>query len=599
MSTAIRIVIIVLSLFLTSSVFAKIDPQIHHLEQQMATVKSNSAKVDLYISMAKRYLTLGNTSKCDEVCKKALKIAEKSKLDRHKADILALQGDSYFKQNKFTKSATTFLTEYNLRHKNKGKFKYENNSNLADEKLLEVTYNLGIAYGKISAPIGGYKKAKKYLEEAQALAKKQRKYKLVDEIALQLYKLAYNNGKYKDAAEYIQQNLKKENAILLHDITDLRDSIIERDCTIVRQDSVIAEVTQKNVELDTMTQQQGRQIVDLTKEQIYAQFTAAQRSNEMLKQEKEQQKWMLILTFVILLTIIGLIVMYIRYREKKKLNRLLEGRNKIIIDQNQQISSNLKTINEKNRDITDSLNYAGKIQKSLLKNFTNYSDLLSGYFILYRPKDIVSGDFYWGHRVDDKFVFTVGDCTGHSVPGAFMSMLGISLLNQIVGQQHVLKASAILERMRQSVKLNLGQSGDNEEEAKDGMDMAMCVWDMKNNTVNFSGAYNPMFMVRKGELSVYNAEKCPVGIHTKEVAFTDQFIDVAKGDRIYLFSDGYSDQFGGPRFEKFKVARFKKLLAETSWLPIQMQYDKLETAFLDWKQDNVQIDDVCVLGLEI
>ena len=117
MSTAIRIVIIVWSLFWAGSVLAKIDPEIHDLEKQLATVKNNSKKVELYISMAKRYLTLGNTSKCDEVCKKALKIAEKSKLDRHKADILALQGDSYFKQNKFTKSATTFLTEYNLRQK--------------------------------------------------------------------------------------------------------------------------------------------------------------------------------------------------------------------------------------------------------------------------------------------------------------------------------------------------------------------------------------------------------------------------------------------------------------------------------------------------
>lgn len=586
---ALRIVIlmVLISIACAQPASAKIDPDIEKLEKLLAKTKNNSEKVQYQIEIARRYCAI-NSSKCENYLKEALKLAEKNKLEKQKADALEVQGDYYLKQKKYSKAASSYLGEYNLRKK----FKQH-------DKHTYAAYHLGVVYGKMSAPAGGYKKAKKYLEEALHLAKRYGYSQLVDAITIQLYNAAYAAGKYKDAAEYIQKSLKKENTLLRQDLTGLQDTISRRDSAIVVKDSVIAEVTQKNVELDTMTQQQGRQIVDLTKEQIYAQFEAAQRSNEMLQQEKEQEKKMMILGFIILLAIIGLIIMFIRYREKKKMNRLLEERNKIIIDQNQQITANLKIINEKNRDITDSLNYAGKIQKSLLKNFTNYSDLLAGYFILYRPKDIVSGDFYWGHKVDDKFVFTVGDCTGHSVPGAFMSMLGISLLNQIVGQQHILKASAILERMRQSVKLNLGQSGDNEEEAKDGMDMAMCVWDMTKHTINFSGAYNPMFMVRKGELTVFNAEKCPVGIHTKEVAFTDQIIDVQSGDRIYLFSDGYSDQFGGPRFEKFKVARFKKLLAETSWLPIHLQYDKLEAAFVDWKQDNIQIDDVCVLGLEI
>ena len=220
------------------------------------------------------------------------------------------------------------------------------------------------------------------------------------------------------------------------------------------------------------------------------------------------------------------------------------------------------------------------------------------YFIFYAPKDIVSGDFYWAHKVDNKFVFTVGDCTGHSVPGAFMSMLGIALLNQVVAQQHTIKASEILEKMRSLVKSYLGQTGA-KEETKDGMDMALCVWNTETNDLNFAGAYNPLLLIRNGEMEVFDAVKCPVGIHTRELDFVDKFTKVQRGDRLYMFSDGYSDQFGGKNMEKFKMSRFKKLLAETSRLPMTRQREKVEENFYQWKQDFVQIDDVCVLGVEI
>ena len=150
----------------------------------------------------------------------------------------------------------------------------------------------------------------------------------------------------------------------------------------------------------------------------------------------------------------------------------------------------------------------------------NYTNLVKDYFIFYAPKDIVSGDFYWSHRVDNKFVFTVGDCTGHSVPGAFMSMLGIALLNQIVVQERELVASKILEKMRVLVKAYLGQTG-NQEEPKDGMDMSLCVWDLESGEGNFSGAYNPLWQIRNGEINVFNAVKCPVGVHNREVEFED------------------------------------------------------------------------------
>ena len=236
----------------------------------------------------------------------------------------------------------------------------------------------------------------------------------------------------------------------------------------------------------------------------------------------------------------------------------------------------------------------------MLRDFEKHRTLMSDYFIFYAPRDIVSGDFYWAYKVGSKFVFTVGDCTGHSVPGAFMSMLGIALLNQIVAQQHVLQASQILEQMRIMVKQYLGQTGLDESEApKDGMDMALCVWDLDSNNCNFAGAYNPMIMVRSGELKVFAAVKSPVGIHMRELPFEDQYVDLQKGDRLFLFSDGYSDQFSSVRHDKFKMSRFRQLLLESSRLPMSDQRNKLVDNYYAWKGDFMQIDDVCVLGVEI
>jgi serine phosphatase RsbU (regulator of sigma subunit) len=177
-------------------------------------------------------------------------------------------------------------------------------------------------------------------------------------------------------------------------------------------------------------------------------------------------------------------------------------------------------------------------------------------------------------------------------------MLGIALLNQIVAQQHETQASKILEQMRALVKSYLGQTGINEE-PKDGMDMSLCVWDVKTNEGNYSGAYNPLWQIRNGELKTFEAVKNPVGIHTREVPFQDSFFQIEKGDKYYMFSDGYCDQFSGTRHEKYKTTRFKKMLLETAGLTMNQQGDMITKNYWDWKGDFVQIDDVCVLGVEI
>ncbi|MBO4243497.1 MAG: hypothetical protein J5882_00380, partial [Bacteroidales bacterium] len=363
--------LILFSFAIVSDAFAKIDPQVQQLERELNSVKSNSEKVALHIKIAKRYLVLKNP-KCDTYCKSAIKLAEKHHLDGLKADALGVQGEYYYNTKKYSKAATSFLTEYNLRKKLK---QPKNTANAA--------YNLGMTYSKMSYPAGGYKKSKKYLEEALALAKQTGEKKFQEQISEQLYLIAYDSGKFKDATEYIKNNLQTENAELRHDIKELQDTVMERDCTIVRQDSVITKVREENAILDTTVQFKNRELDSLSKEQIMVMLEVEQKRGQITVRNYT----IVIIAVVSLLLLVIIILLLRRNRERKRMNQALSERNNRIAEQNTEIMSNLKVINQKNRDITDSLNYAGKIQRSLLRNFANYSHLISGYFILYLPKD--------------------------------------------------------------------------------------------------------------------------------------------------------------------------------------------------------------------
>jgi len=255
--------------------------------------------------------------------------------------------------------------------------------------------------------------------------------------------------------------------------------------------------------------------------------------------------------------------------------------------------------------IMDSIYYAKKIQTAVLPPDEFLSKLLPEYFIMFRPKDIVSGDFYWATQKDNKILIAAADCTGHGVPGGFMSMLGMTFLNEISGKltSNELNAGNILTSLRDSVKSSLRQTGK-EGEAKDGMDIALCIIDLDTNEVQFAGANNPLYIVRQtdGEPEVVNikADDMPIGIfYDEKEAFTNNTLQLEKGDTCYIFSDGYADQFGGKRGRKFMLNRFKKMLTAKSALPMNEQKDYIEDKFDQWKGNNRQIDDVLVIGIRI
>lgn len=228
-----------------------------------------------------------------------------------------------------------------------------------------------------------------------------------------------------------------------------------------------------------------------------------------------------------------------------------------------------------------------------------FRESFSDYFILYKPRDIVSGDFYWIGENEKSVFFTVADCTGHGVPGAFMSTMGISTLHEIVSNNRNLQANKVLNLLRQKTVKALHQTGK-VGEAADGMDIAFCVLSKDRKKLQYSGAFNPLFIVQGGELREYRANRMPIGIHHgEESAFTNYVINVSKGDTIYIFSDGFASQFGGPEGSKYKKSNFKNLLQEIYYRPMVEQRNILEIELDKWKGSFDQVDDVTILGLRI
>jgi serine phosphatase RsbU (regulator of sigma subunit) len=225
--------------------------------------------------------------------------------------------------------------------------------------------------------------------------------------------------------------------------------------------------------------------------------------------------------------------------------------------------------------------------------------LNNNYFILYHPKDIVSGDFYWFNDYGNKLFAAAGDCTGHGVPGALMSMLGISFLEEIVNNRKIAESGEILNELRREVQRALHQKGSGEV-TKDGMDISLCIIDRSDKTIQYSGAFNNLYLISRNELIEYRADRMPIGISGfSEKDFTSQNIEFSPGDIIYMFSDGYADQFGGPNCKKYKYATLKDFLLKIHKLPLSNQKEKLEKEFKEWKGLTPQIDDVLILGIKL
>lgn len=288
-----------------------------------------------------------------------------------------------------------------------------------------------------------------------------------------------------------------------------------------------------------------------------------------------------------------------REKEKKKIleeqNLLLETK---VEERTRELAFKNELISVKNREITDSLMYAKRIQASILPDIKLIYRTLDQSFILYLPKDIVSGDFYSFAQKDDKVIIAAADCTGHGVAGAFMSMIGSALINQIINEKHITDPAHILDQLNDGVIHSLKQR---ESESNDGMDISICSFDLKNNYMHYAGANRPLWLVRNGALITYKPDKFPIGGLQVErnAKFVSHEIILQKNDTIYLFSDGYADQFGGENGKKLMSKKFKDTLLDIQHLSMRDQEKFLHDLFKTWKGKNEQVDDVLVIGIKI
>lgn len=260
-----------------------------------------------------------------------------------------------------------------------------------------------------------------------------------------------------------------------------------------------------------------------------------------------------------------------------------------------ELNKTLHELQEQKLELTDSINYAKRIQKAVLKSRISAKELLPNSFFFYKPKDIISGDFYLAEQEGDKIVLGVADCTGHGVPGGIISMICHSAIKRSIRRIGLQDAGKILDETRNLIFETFDGSKD---EIQDGMDIALCILDLKTLTINYAGANINLHYVKNEKLHIVKANKQPVGKHIQMTPFTNHTIQLNKEDAIYLFTDGFSDQFGGEKGKKFKQKQLSELILSNYQLDLKTQYERIETSFENWKGNYPQVDDVCVIGVK-
>jgi len=346
-----------------------------------------------------------------------------------------------------------------------------------------------------------------------------------------------------------------------------------------------------------MSEENLKQIAEMQSKYDFDKKESAMKAEQdkkdaMAKQEQELRDYRQLVIEIICVSVVVFLlsisfILYKRYKAKQKANK--------------EITAQKKIIEEKNKDITDSINYAKRIQDAILPDKEIKYRLFTDGFVLFQPRDIVSGDFYWFAEKNGRRLIAAVDCTGHGVPGAFMSMIGISFLNEIVIEKGITNPGEILSELRHMVIRSLKQTGAGGE-AQDGMDIALLSFDDKNSTVEFAGANNPLWICRKenGKVNEYKPDKRPIGFFRGQgLPFTNQVIEVKTGDSLYIFSDGYADQFGGPKGKKLKYKPLQELLLSIQKEKMLRQEEILTEHFRKWKGTLEQIDDVLVIGIRV
>lgn len=353
------------------------------------------------------------------------------------------------------------------------------------------------------------------------------------------------------------------------------------------------------------TEQKELEIVNLEKEKAVQQAQIADEHSKLVKQEaKAKQERLFRYSLIVGLFFMLLIAGYVwyAYKQKSKANLIISEQKSVLEEQKKQVELQKEEIEEAHKEIKDSINYAKRIQTAILPPLLNIKNELKDSFVLYLPKDIVAGDFYWLEPIGNEILLAAADCTGHGVPGAMVSVICNNALNRSVREFGLKEPGKILDKTRDFVQQEFSKS---EEDVHDGMDIALIKLSAKNSKhkefseLQYAGANNPLWVVRNHKIIELPADRQPVGKYDNSTPYTTLNFNLEKGDTIYIFSDGYQDQFGGEKGKKFKSTNFKKLLVEINDLPMNEQMKTLQNRYTEWRGDIEQIDDVCVIGVRV
>jgi tetratricopeptide (TPR) repeat protein len=339
---------------------------------------------------------------------------------------------------------------------------------------------------------------------------------------------------------------------------------------IVYKDSIYNEETRKKGMQNSLSYEFKKKQDEIKKDQLIKDARAEEA-------RKRQGLVLTLVTIVLVLAIVGAVLLLRTLRVTNK--------QKVVIE-------------EKNKDIIDSINYAKRIQDALLKEKDHVSDYLPEHFVFFKPKDIVSGDFYWSIEKQGYWYLAAADCTGHGVPGAFMSMLGIAFLNEITASNEVLSPAEILDQLRDKIVKELDQN-ENDTQNRDGLDISLVRFHKETKELQWAGANNPLYIIKNNELREIKPNKQPIGFHVTMQSFTNHTLYLQAGTGFYLFTDGYADQFGGEKGKKFMYKKLKDLLISTQAKTVEEQKDILVQIYNDWKGELEQIDDVCIIGIRV
>ncbi len=524
------------------------DKAIAYYSQAIIIYKS----VDSKKGMAGCYNNLGEIYRLQqkfplslECYKEALKINEEVNNKKGIATALGNLGNVYYDLKNFGKALEYYLKSIEIKKE------------IGNKQGLALTLN---NIGSIYKTQKKYDEAQNYSTQSLVLARSIDSKEDIKQAYLNLSEIFAFKGNHKLAYDYY------------HLYNNIKDSLSQ---------------TQSNEEIHEMQ----------------AKYETELKDNEILllnKNKEVQDAELKKKNIIIWAGLLGLILVFLlslniyrNYRNKRKANELLASKNL-------EIEMQKSLLEEKNKDITDSIRYAQRIQEAILPPEDILKNILPEHFILYKPKDIVSGDFYWAEQWGKQTLIAAVDCTGHGVPGAFMSIVAANLLNEAVVEHGLTQPGAILNSVRKGLAKILRKKQD-DSQIKDGMDAALISLNRENNELQFAGAYNPMWLVRNKQLIEIKADKIPIGVglHDEDKPFSNQTIQLQKNDCVYIFTDGYADQFGGEKGKKFKYSGLKEILINNSNDSMNQQQQVLLTTIEKWKGNLEQVDDILVIGIKI